>query len=498
MNAKKIIAPDMKNALKQVRELLGEEAVILSQRKVPEGIEMIASDSTSERVMEKLKEKEITESQAANWASSPNSEEVKAVLKKAKQHLNKTLQVESTSLDKSTSREKKSPPKKATLSEKTTTTPTSIPASTPKLVSDSSKTKKVQTTKNRENPALQSSYEAKAAASERSTIQKLENEVLWLRNLLDSQAAALNWGQCHQHHPAKSHVLQRLCAMGIASSVAERFVVDIDASTDEQQTVWRHVIEKFAQDIPIYPEEIINESGVFALIGPTGSGKTTSIAKIAAKCVQQYGSQEIALVSIDGVRMGANHQLNTLSQILNVPVAFCSEAAEVTSVLEQFKDRRLILVDTAGLPYNDGAWSNQLQMLRAFGPQLKCFITVACTYQNSVMTECFEQYAAAGSSTDRLNISGAINIAGAIATKLDEARRLGEVLSFLMDSKLPLAYVTHGLSLVEDISRFQPLTLIKKALELSQGHDVSDIEMSQLMQCLLQPERDERVERMAG
>lgn len=463
MNAKKIIAPDMRNALKKVRAVLGEDAVILSHRKVANGIELIVSDSPVEEVVASLEQQATIQKNQARWYHDKTLDEqtVKNQVQRIKQNQNNMV-------SQKTVVQKKASEKNAS-GKKVTDTITSHEAAFSKL-----------------NPKTLDSQKSSEFVD--TQVVQLESEVAWLRGLLDSQAAVLNWGHCQAHHPIKTHVLQRLSAIGLSAQVSKQLTQEINESDIQLAAVWQQVIKQFANQMTVFPQELIVHKGIYALLGPTGSGKTTSIAKIAARFVQQNASEQIGLISLDTVRMGASHQLTMLSQILNVSVRFCSSTQDVQSAMAAFSDRQLVLVDTAGLPFNDRAWQVQQSMLESMGESLNCLMTVACTHQQSVVSGYLNQ----------LRTASHCKITGAILTKLDEACRLGEALSFILEHQLSLAYVTHGLSLIEDLSFPEPLKLIRKALELSQGMQLSDIEMTSVIKNLLAPEQEGIFEKMAG
>ena len=159
----------------------------------------------------------------------------------------------------------------------------------------------------------------------------------------------------------------------------------------------------------------MEEGGVIALVGPAGMGKTTTLAKLAARYVLEHGVNNIALVSMDSFRIGAQEQLKTLGRILNIPVSYVAEGETLAETLKPLAHKTVVLVDTAGLPASDPALALQLENLAAPQVQAKNYLVMAATSQGQVLKAAWHAYKSCG-------------LAGCIITKLDEAVSMGEAL----------------------------------------------------------------------
>ena len=139
--------------------------------------------------------------------------------------------------------------------------------------------------------------------------------------------------------------------MGLSAELSKALLERVNTVTEPRQA-WRMVLAHLAHAIKTPKQEPMEEGGVIALVGPAGMGKTTTLAKLAARYVLKYGAQHIALVSLDSYRIGAQEQLKTLGRILNVPVTLVDPGQSLTQALAPLARKRVVLIDTAGLPAN--------------------------------------------------------------------------------------------------------------------------------------------------
>src|SRR5690606_10855384 len=224
-----------------------------------------------------------------------------------------------------------------------------------------------------------------------------------------------------------------------SSDVCSSDLARVEEVTEPRQA-WRMLLAHLAQGIPVMREELIDEGGVIALVGPTGAGKTTTLGKLAARYVLKHGSQHVALVTMDTFRIGAHEQLRTLGRILNVPVRVVDEQNSLQDVLDEFAGKRLVLVDTAGLQARDPQLRGQLAELAAQGARLRTLLVLAATSQYRVLKAAWHNYRSC-------------DLAGCILTKVDEAGSLGEAIGLAMEQRLQVAYIADGQRIPDDISR---------------------------------------------
>jgi flagellar biosynthesis protein FlhF len=202
---------------------------------------------------------------------------------------------------------------------------------------------------------------------------------------------------------------------------------------------------------------------MIALVGSTGVGKTTSVAKLAARYALRHGQRSVALVTTDCYRIGAHEQLFTYGRILGVPVQVASSHEELQSTLASLADRRLVLIDTAGMSQRDLRLAEQLATLRDSGFPLRTYLVLNVTTQLNVLDEAVRAF-------------GKAALEGCILTKVDEAASLGGVLSVVAKHRLPLAYVGDGQRVPEDLHPARAHNLVNRAVSLMQqaGQDSND------------------------
>ena len=213
--------------------------------------------------------------------------------------------------------------------------------------------------------------------------------------------------------------------------------------------------------------EPLEDGGVIAMVGPAGMGKTTTLAKLAARYVLKYGAQNIALVSMDSYRIGAQEQLKTLGRILNVPVTHVAPGQSLGQTLEPLVRKRVVLVDTAGLQASDPALRLQLESLAGRGIKSKNYLVLATTSQKQVLAAAYHSYKRCG-------------LAGCILTKLDETASLGEVLSLAISHELPVAYLTDGPRIPDDLHLPRRHQLVSRAVSVQMQEEPSEEAMADM------------------
>jgi flagellar biosynthesis protein FlhF len=192
---------------------------------------------------------------------------------------------------------------------------------------------------------------------------------------------------------------------------------------------------------------------VIALVGPTGVGKTTTLAKLAARYADKFDLRDIALVTTDCFRIGAREQLFTYGQLLGVPVFTAQNREELEQVLAKLSQRKLVLIDTAGMGPRDTRLAAQFSVLEAARASLRTYLVLAANAQPADLQDVVKQFRATP-------------LSGAILTKVDEAARLGGALSTVIRHKLPVAYITDGQKVPEDIHRERPDQLVLRAIRV--------------------------------
>ncbi|MDH1630190.1 flagellar biosynthesis protein FlhF [Pseudomonas mosselii] len=291
-------------------------------------------------------------------------------------------------------------------------------------------------------------------------------ELTGLRELLEVQLGSLAWSQLQGSKPQQANLWRRLQRLGLSGGLA-RELLDLTAEIEEPRHAWRMVLAHLARMIDIPEIEPIEEGGVIAMVGPAGMGKTTTLAKLAARYVLKYGANNLALVSMDSFRIGAQEQLKTLGRILNVPVTYVDPGESLAQALEPLLRKRVVLIDTAGLQASDPALRMQLETLAGRGIAAKNYLVLATTSQKQVLTAAYHSYKRCG-------------LAGCILTKLDETACLGEVLSLAISHELPVAYLTDGPRIPDDLQLPRKHQLVSRAVSVQLQDEPSDEAMADM------------------
>ncbi|MFJ4348175.1 flagellar biosynthesis protein FlhF [Pseudomonas sp. NPDC089401] len=294
----------------------------------------------------------------------------------------------------------------------------------------------------------------------------MRSELSGLRELLEVQLGSLAWNQLQGSKPAQATLWRRLQRIGLSGPIA-RELLDLTSEIEEPRQAWRMLLAHLARMIEVPQIEPIEEGGVIAMVGPAGMGKTTTLAKLAARYVLKYGPQNLALVSMDSFRIGAQEQLKTLGRILNVPVTYVDPGQSLAAALEPLLRKRVVLIDTAGLQASDPALRMQLETLAGRGIASKNYLVLATTSQKQVLTAAYHSYKRCG-------------LAGCILTKLDETASLGDVLSLAISHELPVAYLTDGPRIPDDLHLPRPHQLVTRAVNVQLQDEPSEEAMADM------------------
>jgi flagellar biosynthesis protein FlhF len=198
--------------------------------------------------------------------------------------------------------------------------------------------------------------------------------------------------------------------------------------------------------------------GITALVGPTGAGKTTTIAKLAARWCLLHGNRDLALVSTDAYRIGAREQLMTYARILDAPMHTANSGKQLALLLERLSEKKLILIDTAGMGPRDARLADQLAALKLGAADAKVLLALPAQAESQALEQIVRAYAPAKPSA-------------CIITKIDEASSLGGVLSVAIRHQLKIAYVCDGQKVPEDMHAAQQrrIWLAKMAQQMTAG-----------------------------
>ena len=368
MKIKRFVAQDMRQALRMVREALGEEAVILSNKSVEGGIELTAAVDLVDNLSEDTLDQRIPE-----------------------EHSSRGQETEA-----------------------------SVDSVTGKQRDDA--------------------------------LEDMRREMHNLRRWMQAELSGLSWYDLGQRAPHSQELLGRLMALGLNAELARRLSERV-SDVEDMQEAWRKALYILAGEISIFESDLLEQGGVIALVGPTGVGKTTTIAKMAARFALRHGHRQVALITTDTFRIGARDQLQTYARILNVPVRTATNREEMDDALNVLGDRRLILIDTAGMAAEHERVADQLDTLAAVGPSLRTLLTLSATTEPAAVQRAMRLFAE-------------FRPDACVLTKLDEAASLGALLSALIQAGLATAFVTDGQRVPEDLQTARAHPLVSRAADL--------------------------------
>lgn len=289
-----------------------------------------------------------------------------------------------------------------------------------------------------------------------SSQHALQTELSEIKQLLGDFFRETQWEKVQSANAVVMQTLRQLNAMGISGKICKSLQASI-SDTNNQDIAWQQALSALAQQIPISPVDLISQGGVMAFVGPTGVGKTTTVAKIAARFCLRQSARDLALITTDTYRIGAQDQLATYGKILDVPVFTVDSPEALQARLQRLQEKKLILIDTAGFSQRDLRMSAQFNILQQANVDIMTTLVTATTTQKAVLRDIFSQYTQA-------------KISNVILTKLDEAANLGEVVSLIVRYQLPLLYFTAGQKVPEDIVPASTAYLINSMMDIAKQY----------------------------
>lgn len=421
MKIKRFVADDMRTALRKVSDTLGPDAVILSNNRIDEGIEIVAAIDYDESLINEPTKNPVTKK------PNPFIQEDVAIDRSHIEQRNREAALDDVRYARN------------------------IPVSKPQY---------------KANNSINSAFQSPAS----TPVQEHNNEHLWteepafmemqselksLRGLLVNQLSGLSWGNEVQYHPLRSRLLQRLMSLGLSPKLAKDIAAKVNEEKDFDHN-WRLALGELSHRIPVGQNEIIEEGGIVALVGATGVGKTTTIAKLAARYTLKHGPHRVALITTDNYRVAAHEQLRSYARIMGVPMRIAGDSDSLREALDSLRDKELILIDTAGMSQRDMELNKQLTMLQAEGlPEIKTYLTLATNCQRGVLSETGDKFKA-------------MNLAGCILTKVDETISMGGALTVAVDNNLPISYFCDGQQVPEDIHLARAHSIVSRSVSVMQ------------------------------
>jgi flagellar biosynthesis protein FlhF len=414
------IAPDMRQALRSIREQLGEDAVILSSRRTPEGVEVTAAvdfDAAN------LQSATSTPPQSLTPAPLPAPEAPAALVRTADAFPFAHILASESKLGPAPARREPTlalTPAKPDLAAEVVA---ELPASPP----------------------------AEAASD------TMGSELKTLRRMLETQLAQLAWNDLTRRAPIHVELLRELTEIGISQEISEQIIKQLPDKV-ELGFARRFAIAGLSQYLTVTGDRWLEDGGRVAFIGATGVGKTTTLAKLAVRWVLRHGARDLALIGSDTVRIGAQDQIQSLGQLLGVPVYTPDNFESLPTLLSHVGDRhRLLLIDTPGSSLRDPQLASRLGVLSTSASQLETALVLAGSTQAGAVEETVKRFASANPSC-------------CVLTKLDEAASLGGALSVLIRARLAVSYVSEGQRVPEDLRPARTLELVSTAVRLAKAN----------------------------
>jgi flagellar biosynthesis protein FlhF len=457
MSVKRFFGESAREALRKVKEVLGAEAIVISNKSVPGGVEIMAMSADSLEALQGAagKAKPAVPDMVAAVPPAPT---FGAPAGRPNFPPAPTFQAEEEASDYSVTLSAKArapspfqswqpwlPPRQE--SEPTPAIPAVRPAEEKvKLRPLPPKTPHASSLPGREQVAAALAQAAQdelpagmiGGMDKGSEVQELVAEMRTIKSLLERQLAGFAWGDMTRHAPAKAQLLGEMIDAGFSGQLARRLVEDMPADLEVQAgRKWLTGAVNRRLRTLSSENDLIERGGVFALVGPTGVGKTTTTAKLAARCVVRYGAEKLALLTTDGYRIGAHEQLRIYGRILGVPVHVVRDSEDLRRTLADLRGKHMVLIDTVGMSQRDRMVAEQAAMLMRAG-DVKRLLLLNATSRGDTLDDVIRSYAGE-------------DIAGCILSKVDETAALAPALDAVVRHGLLLAYVANGQRVPEDL-----------------------------------------------
>lgn len=293
-------------------------------------------------------------------------------------------------------------------------------------------------------------------AQDDAEIRQLRQEVAGMRQVIEREMNRFT-DERLRGSPVRATALDLMDEYGFDAGLARDVAMQIPLETEAHRGRGL-MLGLISRKLPIAPVDPLEEGGVIALVGPTGAGKTTTIAKLASRFAEKHAPRDVALVTTDTTRIGAREQLYGYGRQLGIAVHEANSGTDLDQLLERLKDYKLVLIDTAGLGPRDRALSAQLQWLRA-ARQVRTLLVLPANTSFGDMDEVVRRF-------------GAANLQGLVLSKLDETGRFGNALSVAVDHALPITWVTDGQDVPEDLHRASAANLVLRLEDLRRAADM--------------------------
>ena len=446
MRIQRFIGKDMRTVLAQVRESLGQDAVILSSGKIGSDVEVTAAiDMEVQRAVASAAASPAAPVHAAirrmEGSGHPDSIEARAERALQDQSADPTVRrhtvetravsaqttegrlAEARAAEARTAEMQRARRASSQLSEKiapAVALPPAVPAPLPVV-----------------------------AAGGDAALAEMKD----MRRMLETQLATLAWNDMTRRSPIQAAMLKELAQLGITQDLSNSLVQKIPRELNFS-AARRFALATIARTIQTTGDRWLERGGIVAFAGPAGAGKTTLLAKLAARWVLRHGPRRVAIISTDSVRIGAHEQMHMLGRLLGVTTHNVYDVAELPELLYELRNCQFVMIDTAGTSPRDPELARRLRLLNNLQASIETSLVLPASTQAGAIDEVIQRFALAKPSS-------------CVITKVDEAVSLGGILSALIRHKLPAAYVSDGQRVPEDLSPARSHTLVSRAVEVA-------------------------------
>ncbi|AWB67384.1 flagellar biosynthesis protein FlhF [Saccharobesus litoralis] len=469
MKIKRFVAKDMRTALLEVKNELGADAVIMSNTKTADGIEIVAA--VDEETDAKVPPRKVESTPSVNnpTSSAPQYSGANFMTSNIRQTPSFENQVESRinshfAQEQDLNDNQVADSLKSLLQRqheklhKGLQNPSPSPSPAPSSMQQAQQAEHLAQFAKKQ--IVNSAPNEPSSSVENTELQAMKQEMAEIRKLMEHQVSGLMWQEMARREPVRAYLVDRLNKMGVSNDVSDQVASFIPEELSQAEA-WDNALELLSGQINVTNNDILRRGGFVALLGPTGVGKTTTIAKLAAHFAQLHGSDQVAMVTTDTFRIGAHEQLQTYAKILGCPCKVVQSQAELSETLHQLRNKKLVLIDTAGVGQRDMRLAEHLEtLMNANQIKIRSYLVLQSTAQRRVMQDAIERFKQ-------------IPITGCIFTKVDECTSLGEIISVAIQNALPVAYLSEGQRVPEDIRVAESAYLVEKAAQLMSERNIS-------------------------
>ncbi|RDD91872.1 flagellar biosynthesis protein FlhF, partial [Acidovorax sp. BoFeN1] len=275
-----------------------------------------------------------------------------------------------------------------------------------------------------------------AAPASSAGQQSLMNELHSMKELIEDRFNTLSWlGQARQN-PIQSNLMLKMIRAGYSPALARAILERMPEEMSAAESV-RWLMEVLERNLKtdMHAPPLYEEGGIFALVGSTGVGKTTTTAKLAAHCARIHGPGSVGLITLDTYRVGAHEQLRTYGRMLGIVAHLAHDRAALQDLLGLLSGKKMVLIDTTGVAPRDPRKRDMLDVLDL--PNVNRLLVLNAGCHGDTLDDVLTAFKTSGSQQ-------------AILSKVDEAVKLGPAMDALIRHQMVLRGITNGQRVPED------------------------------------------------